>query len=165
MEAILNFIHRYAREFYIVFIALAVLRMGVCAIELRQTAKLRVKKGKYHSVKRQYGEIGAWIFSLPGLALGAVFSPQLWYLWLVLAAAGIALGYKLGKKKGADMDDMFRDIAIELRQEEAAEAAREAASHTLESGAEPLPEHEDDTTGDTADDTIETTDEGESDNG
>lgn len=163
MEAILDFIHSYAKEFYIVFIALAVLRMGVCAIELRQTAKLRVKKGKYHSVKRQYGEIGAWIFSLPGLVLGAIFSPQLWYLWLVLAAAGILLGNKLGAKKGVDMDDMFRDIAIELRQEEAAEAAREAAARTLESGAEPLPEHEDETAEDT---TIEeTTDEGESDNG
>lgn len=160
MEAILDFIHRYAREFYIIFIALAVLRMAVCAIELRQTAKLRVKKGKYHSVKRQYGEIGAWLFSLPGLALGAAFSPRLWYLWLVLTAACMVLGYKLGTKKGTDMDDMYRDIALELRQEEAAEAAREAAAHTLESGAEPLPEH------DTADDTTEeTTDEGESDNG
>lgn len=160
MEAILNFIHRYAQEFYIIFIALAVLRMVVCAIELRQTARLRVKKGKYHSVKRQYGEIGAWLFSLPGLALGAVFSPQLWYLWLVLTAACMVLGHKLGTKKGTDMDDMYRDIALELRQEEAAEAAREAAAHTLESGAEPLPEH--DTAGDT---TEETTDEGESDNG
>lgn len=165
MQAILDFIHRYAQEFYIIFIALALLRMAVCAIELKHTAKLRLKKGKYHSVLRQYSEIGAWIFSLPGLVLGSVYSPKLWYLWLVLTAACMVLGYRLGKKKGQAMDDMYRDIAVELRQEEAAAAARETAAHTLEGGGVPLPEHED-TTNDTTNDTTEDiTDEGESKNG
>lgn len=164
MQAILDFIHRYAMEFFIVFVALALLRLLVCAIELRHTAILRNKKGKYHSVKGQYSEMGGWIFSLPGLAFGIAFSPKLWYAGLALAALLFWLGYRLGAKKGAELDDMYRDIAVELRQEEAAAAARETAAHTLEGGGVPLPEHEDAAADEITEDE-DITDEGESNNG
>lgn len=164
MQAILDFIHRYAMEFFIVFVALALLRLLVCAIELKHTAILRNKKGKYHSVKGQYSEMGGWIFSLPGLAFGIAFSPELWYAGLVLAGVLFYLGYRLGHKKGTEMDDMYRDIAWELKQEEAAQAARETAARTLESGSEPLPEHEGEITDEMTEDE-DITDEGESNNG
>lgn len=168
MQSVINFIHQYAGGFFTVFIALAVLRCVLCLIELRHTARLRDKKGKYHSVRGQYSEIGGWIFSLPGLIWGVAAAPKLWYGALLLAAVGFWLGYRLGRRKGRALDAMYREIALELQQEEAAEAAREAAAHTLEGGGEPLPEHdvtaEAEEPADTAD-THETTHEGDTENG
>lgn len=142
MQTILDFIHRYIREFFIIFIPFDLLRLLVCHLELKHTARLRSKKGKYHSVQKQYSEMGGWIFALPGFVAGVILSPQLWYAGVVLSVALYLLGYYLGRRKGLELDDIYRDVAWELRQEAAAEASREAAAHTLEGDADSLPEPE-----------------------
>ncbi len=132
MQAILNFIQTHLYDIFIPLTALSVLRIIVCLIQLRHTAALRRKKGKYHAVSPSYTEIGAWLGILIGLIL--VLITRLWYVGTPLAVILGILGCREGKRRGAAADSVYREVALELKQEAAAEAARECASHTLSSG-------------------------------
>lgn len=131
MNAVIDFINNHVRDIFIPLTALALLRIGLCAAQLKRTAQLREKKGVYHAVQGHYTEIGVWVGALPGLLL-PVFVPRLWLVGLVVLLIGGAIGRRVGVKKGAALDDIYRQVATELKQEAEAEAAREEASHTLE---------------------------------